>query len=256
MEATRRIQTLRADDGLFRAAANRDKQALEHFLEDYPGHHREAEARSLLRSGDVGPQDITSLVDGKKIEFRAKGAGIDSVNIQIRRRANHILIVRILPGVLFVPRRDAAQTMIGTEQRDTWLEGPDWVSVDVPVACTNLAKYPPDSEDAMQVRRATNAELEAIAPRLARVSVATRQAAIWIVTDNANYAALGKLVTGPFGAGGRVIDEDHAAEAMRLCESNGINIHKRAIWRDRSRISRGLKSAELRQWLEKASTEK
>jgi hypothetical protein len=84
-----------------------------------------------------------------------------------------------------------------------------------------------------------------------RVDREVRQAAVWIVTDNADYYDLGILVVSQFGFGGsRVIREPEAAAAMRLCDRAGINLRRKAIWRDRERILSGLdEQPELKEWM-------
>jgi hypothetical protein len=85
----------------------------------------------------------------------------------------------------------------------------------------------------------------------AKVEFAVRQAAVWIVTDNASYADLGKLRT---RASRRVISEDDAAQAMWHAASAGVALPGHAIWRDRADVLAGLKDARLRQWLELSMT--
>ena len=85
---------------------------------------------------------------------------------------------------------------------------------------------------------------------------AVRQAAVWIVTDNANYDALGTLVEsfGPVAFGGtRVINEEEAARAMQICVAAGINITHKAIWRDRGTILKRVQDASLRKWLQESA---
>lgn len=77
-----------------------------------------------------------------------------------------------------------------------------------------------------------------------------RQAAVWIVTDNADYGGMGILVSGFGGFGPRVIGEEDAARAMQICEEAGIDVTRKAIWRDRQRILNGLKAGELKTWLD------
>ncbi len=76
------------------------------------------------------------------------------------------------------------------------------------------------------------------------------QAAVWIVTDNADYSDMGKLVRGFRGFGQRAIDEEDVTRAMQICEEAGIDITRKAIWRDRKRILKGLKAGKLKTWLE------
>jgi hypothetical protein len=93
-------------------------------------------------------------------------------------------------------------------------------------------------------------ELAKLLPVLdkAGVNSETRQAAVWIVTDNADYDDLGVLV--PPGGGSRVIGETEAARAMQLCEEAGIPMARKAIWQDRPQILRGLAEGDLKKWLE------
>ena len=87
----------------------------------------------------------------------------------------------------------------------------------------------------------------------AGVSYAVRQAAVWIVTDDADYGDLGILVSRPVlqALGGtRTIREPEAARAMRICEEAGIDITSKAIWGDRQKILAGLEEGDFKTWLE------
>jgi hypothetical protein len=85
----------------------------------------------------------------------------------------------------------------------------------------------------------------------AQVNTETRQAAVWIVTDNADYDDLGILVASQFGFGGsRVINEPETARAMRICDEAGINITRKRIWNDKETILQGLTDGELKKWLQ------
>lgn len=83
------------------------------------------------------------------------------------------------------------------------------------------------------------------------MGIQARQAAVWIVTDNADYDDLGILVASQFGFGGsRVINEPETARAMRICCEAGIDITRKRIWNDKRTIFRGLTEGELKKWLE------
>ena len=78
-----------------------------------------------------------------------------------------------------------------------------------------------------------------------------RQAAVWIVTDNASYSDLATLVMSSDGSGGtRVINEYEAARAMQLCDQANIDITRKAIWKDKLTILHGLHDASLKGWLQ------
>jgi len=96
----------------------------------------------------------------------------------------------------------------------------------------------------------------------ANVSADVRQAAVWIVTDDASFEDLGSLVVSSWGGPGagrtRAINVYDAACAMKICDEAGIGITYKAIWNDRDTIISQLKFLEanwaeckqLRQWLE------
>jgi hypothetical protein len=103
-----------------------------------------------------------------------------------------------------------------------------------------------------------SAEVQRLKPALARANAgfAANQAALWIVTDNATYADLGHLVTrvisGPgTGTQRRSIQESDAALAMKLVDEAGIDVSRKAIWRDRPAILGGVIDPAVKSWLEK-----
>lgn len=102
-------------------------------------------------------------------------------------------------------------------------------------------------------RSPSRVELAKLMPALdsASVDTATRQAAVWIATDDADYSDLGILIASQFGFGGsRVINEQETARAMKIFEDAGLDIRRKAIWRDRQLVISGLKDADLKLWLE------
>ncbi|MGD8815267.1 MAG: hypothetical protein PVI78_12415, partial [Anaerolineales bacterium] len=78
-----------------------------------------------------------------------------------------------------------------------------------------------------------------------------QQAAIWIITDNADYGDLGILVrsTSITGIGSRVIGYEDAARAMQLVDDAGIDITSLAIWEDRDAIAEGVEDTALADWI-------
>lgn len=200
-------------------------------------------------------QDIVDLLTQKKIEAKTHGAGIEDVSLELRRLVKQDLTVRIPVGTFFVSRRTSAQNMVSTEAATVGLQQDGWVSVSIPAACANRPRDIPGNEDNFTIRRAPQQkELQKLMPIVSKASVssAVRQAAVWIVTDNADYEDMGILVAsfGPVAFGGsRVIDEEAVTRAMQLCDEAGINITAKAIWRDRNTILKGLKDEPLRKWL-------
>jgi hypothetical protein len=88
--------------------------------------------------------------------------------------------------------------MVTTVEWRDHLTTDGWTNVSVSAACANRPRDVPGSTDSFTVQRSPQqAELARLMPILdkARVPYAVRQAAVWIVTDNANYDDLGILVS-------------------------------------------------------------
>ena len=126
--------------------------------------------------------------------------------------------------------------------------------MNVPVACANLHKAVPGTSDRFEIVESPDQdELRLLLPVLERsVSYNVKQAAIWIITDNADYDDLGTLVSSSqfsFLGGTRAINDYEASKAMWLIDKAGIDIESKAIWEDREIIFEGLKDATMREWL-------
>jgi hypothetical protein len=250
-EAETRASALRADEALFNAALRAATEAsLRAFLAAYPGHAKEAAAQKALTEITEG-RDVVDLLREKKIEVQAQGDGIEKVSVRIRRLVAYPLAVRIPVGTFFVSVDPSAQNMVTTVQSKARLRTDEWDSVYVDAACANRPRNIPGSSDRFTVQRSPQqVQLARLMPILAKAGVdpETRQAAVWIVTDNADYGDLGILVARPIGS--RVINEQEAARAMRICDEAGIDITRKAIWSDRKRILSGLEDGDLKAWLE------
>jgi hypothetical protein len=252
--AQTKMTALRADPAPFDAALRTaSEKSLTAFVTDYPGHRREADARQALRDITVG-QDVVDLLEKKAIELTASGSGIERVSVRMRRLVPHPVTVRIPVGTFFVSSNPSAQNMVTTAEEKVQLATADWQTVSVDAACANRPRHIPRGGDTFTVHRSpSRAELAKLMPALdrARVDRKTRQAAVWIATDDADYGDLGILVASRYGFGGsRVINERETARAMKIFADAGIDITRKAIWRDRQLIIDGLKDADLKAWLE------
>ncbi len=199
-------------------------------------------------------KDIVDLLSEKKIQVQTEGSGIQNVNVRIKRRGTAPITVSIPVGTFFVSGNQSSQNMVTTEASEVTLDGDDWQSVSLSTACANRPKHIPEKGDRFGIQRSPNQkELAVLMPALEKADVdyKTRQAAVWIVTDNADYDDLGILMgSRNGGANYRVINEEEAARAMKVCGEAGINIKSKAIWENRKKILRGLKDEELKKWLQ------
>ena len=252
-EAQTKASALRTDNAPYEAALKAEA-SLKRFLEDFPGHQRESDAQQAMKDITEG-RDIVDLLREKKIEIETQGSGIQSVGIRIRKLVPYTITVRVPIGSYFVSSRRSAQNMVTTAERKVRLTGDEWRRVSVSAACANRPRDIPGSGDTFTVQRSPHqAELAKLMPVLDRAGVeyAVRQAAVWIVTDNADYSDLGSLVSRSsyqFYGGTRVIQENDTARAMKILSDAGIHIKGKAIWRDRKLIARELPEGELKSWL-------
>ena len=125
----------------------------------------------------------------------------------------------------------------------------EWQSFYVAAACANRPLAIPTGEDRFAVRRSPQqADLVRLVARLDETGVGytTRQAAVWVVTDDASYSDLGILVN----YASRVINEEEAARALQLLDEATVDITKKRLWRDRETIIAGLPGGELKSWLQ------
>jgi outer membrane protein assembly factor BamD (BamD/ComL family) len=234
-QAETRIAALRVDDRPFEAAERKGTRvAFLQFLARFPGHRRTADAR--LRIRELTGISIFDLVADGKVETRIEGSDITQVEVSVRRLVDRNITALIPIGTLFASRNASVQNMVSTGGARASLRDGRWHSLTLPAACANRTREIPGAGDTFELRRALNQqELERLTTLLAKrgASFEVRQAAIWIVTDNADFDDL-QILVDQFRV--PVIDAKDAAQAMRLVEAAGIPLSGRAIWRDRDRI--------------------
>ncbi len=255
-EAKQKSSALRADPAPYEAALGEGTEAaLKKFIADFPGHAKEADANQVLKDITEG-RDIVDLLKEKKIEIKTQGGGIQSVSLSIRRLAPYPLTVRIPVGTYFVSADSSVQNMVTTAESSLRLETDEWQDAWADAACANMPRDIPGEDDRFTVQRSPHrAELAKLMPILekAGVSYPVRQAAVWIVTDDADYDELGILVSRPafqpFG-GTREIEESETVQAMRICSEAGVNLKQKAIWNDREMLYWRLDDDADRSWLE------
>jgi len=125
------------------------------------------------------------------VEARAEGAGIEAVRLRISRKGEP-LTIGIPPGTLFV-NTGSAQDMVATEYKMVVLIAEsDVVLVDG--ACANMYRPIPSEDSSFSIAAAARSkELRALAPLLRGEPYSVKQAALWIVSDNASRFALARL---------------------------------------------------------------
>ena len=194
-------------------------------------------------------ENIFNLVKTKKIQVEVRGFTIQAVELNIRRLVNQKIIVSIPAYTFFVSHIPSVQDMVATKKKTVILINDDSVSLSIPAACANRSKDIPNSGDRFEIQFSPHQkELKKLMHILEKTNVSyeVKQAAIWIVTDDANYRDLGSLTIENI----RLIREEEAAMALKICHKAGIKIEQKSIWHDRQRIIEGLQNEDLKKWLQ------
>jgi hypothetical protein len=234
---------------------------------DDSGGLSQAHEHSRLPPLDNGPtakrtriqgRDIVDLIQQRQVEIRVQGNRITNVVLSVRRLTPNPLTVFIPAGTYFATSNKAVQNMISVADRDIEVTSGNWQQVDVPVACTNMLRKIPGKKDALSVQRLSQqSELAMLMPVLARAQVrdAIRQAAIWIVTDNADDKSLYSLKEvfhkeGCVSMGQSSIGTPEIVRAMRIVDAAGIDITKKHVWNSSAYLgSLSNDDEDLRNWL-------
>ncbi|MDR2673518.1 MAG: WD40 repeat domain-containing protein [Opitutaceae bacterium] len=211
----------------------------------------------------TAPRNITDLIKTGKLLAEISGDGIQEISVRLRKTVPWPLEVVIPAGTYFVCNNKNAQNMVSTEDVRVALAESESEkdSFSVPVACANRPKDVPDSGDRFTIGSLPNGEELAklmASMRGKNVSYPVKQAAVWILTDNADYSDLGKLITRTSRMGEpsflatsrRTIQEPEAVAAMRLCAGAGVDIKTKAIWKEARKLHAELPAGELRDWLQ------
>jgi hypothetical protein len=228
-------------------------QGFRQYQVDHPDSPYSAAADRAIQ--DLDGRDIVDLIEEGKVEVKTAGSSIQSVRVEVRRLTPYPLKVRVPIGSYFVAARASAQNMVVTREATVDLGNDGWRHVGLAAACANQPKDIPGRDDSFHIERPQHlAELARLMPVLDRsgVDYGTRQAAVWIVTDDATYGSLGHLVRRTVGSahgGSRVIGATEAARAIRLCAEAGIAIEATRILADRPAFLPSLPDGELKTWL-------
>jgi hypothetical protein len=222
-------------------------ESVTNYLGAYPRGRFRSAAAVMLKDMEGG--DIFELMRERKIKVSARGDGIQSVDFEVGRLVSHAVTLRVAAGTLCLSGTPSAQNMVLTKTREHTVTG-ESISFSVSAACVNLHKEIPKGETEFRLERGRpDGDLAKLVSLLAtrEVDYATRQAAIWIVTDNATTEELHRLaLVGSgihnFGSRNQLINEPEIASAIQLCSEAGIDVTRKAIWieRDPLRIQRDL----------------
>lgn len=194
---------------------------------------------------------VLALVEAGQIEVRSTGQSIDQLQLELRSEIDADIEVEIPAGVFFLAQTAGIQNMVVRHTRTVYLTDNEWVSALLEAACASIHLDVPGAEHGFRILAQPNeADIAQLMPVLdaTRPPYAVEQAAVWIVSDDANYDDLGTLVGG-WVTMTRLIHENETVRALQLLDKAGIDLTLYRIWRDRNRLLEGVTEPTLRQWL-------
>lgn len=249
------LHTLFDSDVFVRAKQAGTETALREFLVNYPAHSKQDEVFRLL-AGSSAIGSLDDLAKRRLLDVEVVGGGITQATLRMRKLTEGPLHVVIPVGTMFRPGSTGVQNMVSTGEISVVLDFNEWQTLEVPVACANRPLTVPDrtiklNPEALARSHELTRAVQAVT--LFSESIAVRQAAVWIITDNASFAELGSLVSrraGDPGRGGRVISADDAALALKLMQDAGVSTQGRRIWQSRQDMVGEVREPTLRRWLQ------
>ena len=249
----RRAAVLADDSPYLEAVESGNVHVLGRFVHAYPGHAREAEARAILEG-----TDLFQLIETERIQVELQGRGIERLLVKARPLVAAPVSVRVPLGTVFGAADSTVQNMVALKSSMTWLQPYVWQDLEVDVACTNLRLDVPSVDDTFLLQRhPASDDLSTLVAFLERESPEAEfklvQAAIWILTDDADYEDLGKLrgsvPTRPWADSFRMIKEPVALRAMQTIHAAGLDVTSRRIWQDRQELREAVDDSDLTDWL-------
>ena len=175
---------------------------------------------------DLKGIDIFRLVAESRVSISIKGGGLTRARVTLTNAEDRPVTVIIPAAAMFASRNPKVQNMVTTTSKLVVLRPNETKSLSVPVACANLPRKAPGSSDELYLEQVANRPtLQRVVQHMHKLKAPfpVRQAAVWVVTDNATYRGLSVLNT---------MTADHAVRAFRLLVESGIDLRQFRIWQD------------------------
>ena len=199
---------------------------------------------------EVETVNIVEALEKGLIEAEARGAGLEAVNVVVKRKLEKPLKVLVPVGTFFV-NLGKAQDMVATKDIVIDLTQRKEASYSVPSASANVDRDVPGSDSKFRIVVAPESEeLRKLMEVIAREKPSTKvkQVAVWIVTDDITGGKLDSRYVSrpaflPFGGSPAASDED-VVRAISLVERAGIDVTKKTSVKERVSALKGLASED------------
>ena len=193
-----------------------------------------AQVRLAERSGKIDTNEIFTVqsmkislmeaIKNKYVHFSAHGSGIESSHIKVENVTDMKLHLIISAGTFLSAHSSSYQSMVLTSPKDIVLDSGKIYEGNVNTACMNISRSIPDSNVTFGLSQRSENHLLTKVIRLLNegsYTYSVKQAAVWIVTDGADYVDMGILHNQFYQ---RIIDlEDYEKAVSIVSEARKLN---------------------------------
>jgi hypothetical protein len=159
---------------------------------------------------------LMEAIQKKYVRFSARGSSISSSYISVENVSDMKLNLVIQAGTFLSANSSSYQNMVLTSPQDIVVEARNTYSGSVNTACMNISRDIPDGDNSFGLTQHPNNHLLTKVIKLlneGNYSYSVKQAAVWIVTDGANYYDMG-ILQNQYGQ--RTIDNEDYQKAVSI----------------------------------------
>lgn len=182
-----------------------------------------AEAGFVESKRLIDPPDLTleEAVSRGQVEVAPRGSGFRSISVTMKNVSATSLVFRVDAGTYFRCEGEA-QNMVVTTPRAISLASGQSRAMSFPAACAEMRMASPKENHTFVLGSAPDPRLVQIAPYLDLVDANTRQAVVWILTDDATLASFERYQV-------PAIRKREVRRAIALCRMAGVDLSDRRV---------------------------
>ena len=196
-------------------------EAIERWTQLFELQRMEAGITKAARPPKPPKQTLAELIANGALEVHPRGSGFRSVQITWKNRSALPISFRVDAGT-FLRCNGNAQDMVITVGRTVSLAPRRSLRTAFAAACAEMHMASPADTDSFVLAGAANPRLVQVAPNLDMVDMNTRQAVVWILTDDASLAAFKRFKSPRIGS-------LEVRRAIALCRMAGVDLSDRRV---------------------------
>ncbi len=181
---------------------------------------------------------FVELVETNQLRVEATGGGLSRVKLLVLNTSERRVRITLPPGTYFDATAEYSQDMVSVAPYEFVLAPHTSEQLDVEVVCATMFKGVPEIYTQFTVRGlADQPSVVRVAamladPEFSGEPYSVRQAAVWVVTDNASLHDLTTRIRIVAPSTPSLIEKTDVARAWRVLERAGIDLQEHRIWGD------------------------